>query len=100
MNDVYPAESEMGGSRQQLCIIRMNLAKAVLGRCRQMQSIRSTQKDRCRQLGINERRALENSLGQRQPPKRSAMRFIKELLASNLVQTRPDGALPKLPVKG
>ncbi len=51
----------MGSSAQQLCIVRMNVAKAV-GRCRQMQSIYSTQKDRCRQPGIDELGAFEHAL--------------------------------------
>jgi hypothetical protein len=45
-------------------------------------------------------RAFENALGKRQPFKRSAMHFVKELLESGLIETRADGALPKLSVKG
>jgi len=90
----------MRSSAQQLCIIRMNLAKAILGCCRQMQSVRSTQEDDRRQPGIDDLRAFENALGKRQPFKRSAMHFVKELLESGLIETRADGALPKLSVKG
>jgi len=65
-----------------------------------MQSVRSTQEDDRRQPGIDDLRAFENALGKRQPFKRSAMHFVKELLESGLIETRADGALPKLSVKG
>ena len=100
MNHVYTAESEMGSSAQQLCIVRMNVAKAVFGRCRQMQCICGTQEDRCRQSGINELRAFDNALRQGQPSERFATRFVKELLERNLEHTRTDSVLPELSVEG
>ena len=89
----------MGSSSQQLCIVRMDFAKPVLGSCRKMQRICSPQKNRCRQSAVHEFDAFKNVFRQRQPSERSDTRLVKKLLKCNFVQTRADGALSKLPVE-